>query len=112
MSTDAQTQAIPRISAAAIPRVSTAVIAATDAEIVTPAPAPAAESAATGRDTEKAAPQAAASAPDVEVAGEKQVQQLYEAAMARLNALHDNWAAAIVELRETQVDSGPGEAAA
>jgi hypothetical protein len=114
MSTDAQTQAIPRVAAAAMPRVSAAVFAAPHAEIA--APAPDAETAAPGRDTEIAAPQPAAenaaSAPDAEVAGEEPVQQVYEAAMARLNALHDSWAAAVVELREAQDDSGLGEAAA
>ncbi len=122
VSTDAQTQAIARFPAAAMPGVSAAVIAASDAE--TAAPAPDAETAAPGRDTELAAPQPAAdnaaSAPDAEVAaagsdaevdGEEPVQQVYEAAMARLNALHVSWAAAMVELRESQVDSG-GVAAA
>jgi hypothetical protein len=111
VSTDGQTQAIRRISAAAMPRVSAAVIAAPDAEIA--APAPDAETAAPGPDTKIAAPQPAAenaaSAPDAEVAAEEPVQQVYEAAMARLNALHDSWAAAIVELREAQVDSGLGK---
>jgi hypothetical protein len=115
VSTDAQTQAMPRVSAA--------VIAAPDAEI--PTPTPGAETTAPGRDTEIAAPQPAAenaaSAPGAEVAaagsdaegaGEVPVQQVYEAAMARLNALHDSWAAAMVELREAQVDSGLGKAAA
>jgi hypothetical protein len=126
VSTDAQTQAIARVPGAAMPRVSAAVIAAPDAAIAAPAPASAsdAETVAPGRDTGEAAPQPAAenaaSAPDAEVAaagsdaevdGEEPVQQVYEAAMARLNALHDSWAAAMVELRESQVDSG-GEAAA
>ena len=105
-----------------MPGVSAAVIAASDAE--TAAPPPDAETASPGRDTESAAPQPAenaVSAPDAavadagsgaEVAGEEPVQLVYEAAMARLNALHDSWAAAMVELREAQVDSGPGEAAA
>ncbi|HLM07871.1 MAG TPA: hypothetical protein VK402_22060 [Blastococcus sp.] len=123
VSTDAQTQAIPRVPAAAMPRVSAAVIAAPDAE--TGAPTPDAETAAPGRDTEMAAPQPAAenaaSAPgaevaaagsDAEEAGEEPVQQVYEAAMARLNALHDRWAAAIVELCEAKVDTELGEAAA
>jgi hypothetical protein len=124
VSTDAQTQAIARVPGAAMPRVSAAVIAAPDAAIAAPAPASDAETVAPGRDTGEAAPQPAAenaaSAPDAEVAaagsdaevdGEEPVQQVYEAAMARLNALHDSWAAAMVELRESQVDSG-GEAAA
>jgi hypothetical protein len=59
-----------------------------------------------------AAPQPAASTPDAEVAAESRVQQVYEAAMATLHALHDNWAVAMVELRGAQVDSGLGEAAA
>jgi hypothetical protein len=105
-----------------MPVVSAAVIAAPDGE--TAAPAPHAESAAPGRGTELAATQlaenavsapdaeVAAAGPEAEVAGEEPVQLVYEAAMARLNALHDGWAAAMVELREAQVDSGPGEAAA
>ena len=105
-----------------MPVVSAAVIAAPDAE--TAAPAPRAESAPSGRGTELAATQpaendvsapdaeVAATGPDAEVAGEEPVQLVYEAAMARLNALHDSWAAAMVELRGAQVDSGPGKAAA
>lgn len=115
MSTDAQTQAIPRVSAAVIAR----------AEAETAAAQPDVQAAAPGRDAEIAAPQppaeTAASVPgaqvaaagsDTEGAGEEPVQQVYEAAMVRLNALHDRWAAAVVELREAQVGSEPGEAAA
>ena len=121
MSTDAQTQAIPRVPAAAIRRVWAAVIAAPDAETAAPAPAPAApapdtKTATSAPDTEIAAPQPAgenaAAASDAEVAGEEPVQQVYEAAMARLNALHDSWAAAMVGLRDAQIDSGPVKAAA
>ena len=121
VSTDAQTQAIPRVPAAAIRRVWAAVIAAPDAETAAPAPAPAApapdtKTATSAPDTEIAAPQPAgenaAAASDAEVAGEEPVQQVYEAAMARLNALHDSWAAAMVGLRDAQIDSGPGKAAA
>jgi hypothetical protein len=104
-----------------MPGVSAAVIAASDTK--TAAPPPDAETATPGRDTELAAPQpaentvsasdaaVAAAGSDAEVAGEEPVLLVYEAAMARLNALHDSWAAAMVELRESQVDSG-GEAAA
>jgi hypothetical protein len=112
VSTDAQTQAIPRVSAA--------VIAAAEAQIA--ASRPDVETAAPGRDSGIAGPQpaaeTAASAPgaqvavaasDAEGAGEEPVQQVFEAAMARLNALHDRWAAA---LREAQVDSELKEVAA
>jgi hypothetical protein len=114
VSTDAQTQAIPRVPAAAMPRVSAAVIAAPDTETAArapdtemAAPQPAAENAASAPDAEVAAARS-----DADVAGEAPVQQVYEAAMAKLNALHDSWAAAMVDLRDAQVDSGPGEAAA
>jgi hypothetical protein len=114
VSTDAQTQAIPRVPAAAMPRVSAAVIAAPDAETAAPgrdtqiaALQPAADSAASAPHSE-----VAAAGSDAEVVGEEPVEQVYEAAMARLNAVHDSWAAAMVEYREAQVDSGPGEAAA
>ena len=106
MSTDAQTQSIPRVSAE--------VIAAPDTRTAAPAPdtepaapRPAAENAASPPDAEVAAAGSYA-----EVAGQAPVQQVYEAAMARLNALHDSWAAAVVGLRDAQVDNGPGEAAA
>ena len=115
MTTDAQTQTIPRVSAA--------VIAGAEAEIA--APQPDVKAGAPGRDIEIAAPQpaaenaasasgaqVAAAGSDTEGAGEEPVQQVYEAAMARLNDLHVRWAAAVVDLREAQIDSEPREAAA
>lgn len=53
-------------------------------------------------------------APDLE--GEvaqttESVQEMYEAGMARLEALHDRWAAAIAEVRDAQASGEPGQAA-
>jgi hypothetical protein len=68
--------------------------------------APAAEPAAL-------VPAAEAGAPvhDGEAAQES-VQHMYEVALAKLDALHDGWTAAMGELRELLVDVGSGEAAA
>ena len=88
MSTDPQTQAIPRVAAAAV--------AVTNARVAGPAP-----------DAE-----AAASAPGGEIASEESVEEMYEAARARLEALHDRWATAMAEIREAQASSQPGANAA
>ena len=83
MTTDAPTQAILRVP--------TAVVAVRDPEVA--APAPEAE-------------------PRVEVARTETVQEMYESGLAKLDALHDRWAAAMAELREAQASGEPGEAAA
>jgi hypothetical protein len=88
MSTDPQTQAIARVTAA--------VAAVGNAPVAGPAP-----------DAE-----AAASAPDGEIASERSVEHMYQAGLARLEALHDRWAAAMAEIREMQASSEPGTAAA
>ena len=84
VSTDASTQAIPRVPAA--------VVALADAAAPEPhGDVPSEQSAE-------------ASAPSV--------QEMYEAGLLKLAALHGRWAAAIAELREEQVMDEPGEAAA
>lgn len=110
MSTEAETQAIPRVSAVAtpavaVPAVPAAIIAApptkTDApepEVRDGVPAPDAETTAPG--TEPA------------IAEEASVEHIYAATMARLDAWHDTWTAATAELREPRAESERGEAAA
>ena len=83
MTTDAQTQAISRPPAPVL-AVAEAVIAA---EVAAP------ESAADDAQTES-------------------VQQMYEAGLARLHALHDRWAAAVAEIRGAQPSGEPRKAAA
>jgi hypothetical protein len=43
-----------------------------------------------------------ATAGGVEVPREESVQQLYEAGLAKLHALHGRWAAALAEVREAE----------
>jgi hypothetical protein len=115
VSTDAQTQSIPRVPAL--------VVAVTDARVA--APAPPAEVAAAETDTEAAAPapgaELAVPEPEPEVAApeasteipcEESVEHIYEAGLARLEALHDRWAAAMAEIRQAPASGEPGEAAA
>ena len=124
---DAQTQAIPRTSAAAMPRVPVMIVAVADAEAAAAVPdaaVPVVEAAAAVPDAGEgaAAParEAAAPVPDTGEgaavhdgdAAQESVQHLYEVALAKLNALHDGWAVAMGGLREALVDIGSGEAAA
>ena len=69
----------------AIPRVPTPVVAAREPEVAQPEP---------------------------EVARTKSVQEMYEAALSKMNALHDCWAAAMADIREVQPSGETGEAAA
>ena len=78
MSTGAETQALPRVQSR--------VVAGSDTEVAAPDP-----------DAQVAAPDPA------EAADEESVQQLYEAGLAKLHALHDHWAAAVAEVREAQL---------
>ncbi len=87
MSIDTRTQAIPRAAAADF--------AVTNARVAGPQP-----------------DAAAASAPDGTIVGEESVEQMYEAGRARLAALHDRWATAMAEIRESQASSEPGATAA
>ncbi len=48
----------------------------------------------------------------VDVTPEESSQHLYEAGLAKLNALHDRWADALAEIRGAQTTSVPTEAAA
>jgi hypothetical protein len=97
VSTDAQTQAIPRVLAA--------VVAETDARGVAPAseaevavPEPEAEVTATEQNPE--------------IGCEESVEHYYEAGLAKLAALHDRWATAVAEIRQAPAAGEPGEAAA
>jgi hypothetical protein len=114
VSSDVQTQAIPRVLAAAPPGVPAAVIAAPHIEL--DALTSGAEDTGPGSGEKLAAPERAAesAAPnlDAAVAGKEPVQYVYETAMARLNALHDSWAAAMAEFRVHPLDIEPGKAAA
>ena len=58
-------------------------------------------------DAEVAAPGSGA-----EDARTESVQEMYEAGMAKLEALHDRWAAAVAEIREAQPSGEPQQAAA
>jgi hypothetical protein len=120
VSTDAQTQSIPRVPAA--------VVAVTDARVAAPggdtkvaaaepaarhAPAPASDADA---DAEIAVPEAdaevAAPGPSTEIGCEESVEHIYEAGLARLEALHDRWAAALAEIRQAPAGGEAWEAAA
>lgn len=105
MSTDGQTQSIPRVSTMVMLAVPAATIAAPRTEV--DAPEPEADNA-----VPVPAPETATPGREPAVAGEEPVESIYEAAMARLNTWHDGWAAATAELREARTDSAPGEAAA
>ena len=70
----------------ALPRVPGAVVAASEADATTPVP---------GEDMQ-----------------EKSVQHLYEAGLAKLDALHDRWVAATAEIRDAQAINAPEQAAA
>ncbi len=115
VSIDAQTQAIPRVPAA--------VVAVTDARVA--APGGDAKVAAAGPDTEATAPapeaevavpepeaEVAATEPSTEIACEESVEHMYEAGLAKLAALHDRWAAAMAEIRQTPARGERGKAAA
>jgi hypothetical protein len=69
----------------AIPRVPTPVVAARGPEVAQPEP---------------------------EVARTKSVQEMHEAALSKMKALHDCWAAAMADIREVQPSGETGEAAA
>ncbi len=97
MTTDAQTQAIPRVP--------TAVLAVADAEVA--APDPDAEVAAPDPETEDAAPD-----PETEDARTESIQEMYEAGLVKLDALHERWMAAVAKIREAQTSGEPLEDAA
>jgi hypothetical protein len=114
VSTDAQTQSIPRVPAT--------VTAVTNTRVA--APAPPAEVAAAGPDTEAAAPATAADRavpepeaevgtpePSTDIPCEASVEHIYEASLAKLEALHDHWAAAMAEIRQTPASDQPEAAA-
>jgi hypothetical protein len=123
MTTDAQTQAIPRVSAAMFPvpgaQVATAEpdaeVAAAEPDVNAEAEAKAAEPDVNAEaEGEAAEPdgEVAAAEPSAEVPRGESVQDIYEAGLAKLDALHDRWTAAMAEMREAQVTGGPKEAAA
>jgi hypothetical protein len=84
MTTDVQTQAIPRLP--------TTAVAVPDPEAA---------------DSDPMAPDS-----DSEHAETESVQKMYEAALTKLAALHDRWAAAMTEIREAQTSGEPEAAAA
>ena len=107
VSTDAETQAIPRVPAA--------VAAVTDAQVV-PAPGGDAEVAIAESAAQATAPvpdaEVAAPEPSTEIAREVSVEHIYEAGLAKLEALHDDWAAVMAESRQAPASGEPAEAAA
>ena len=58
------------------------------------------------------APEVAAPDAEAEDARTESAQEMYEAGLAKLHALHHRWAAAVAEIREGQPSGEPGEAAA
>lgn len=110
VSTDAQTQTIPRVPAADMPGVSAAHIAAPHAETDKSTSDAGTESQ---DETAAAVPAAESAAPSRDQAAEKEaVQHAYEAGMARLKAIHGGWRAAMAEFGQGHPDSDLGEAAA
>ena len=122
VTSDAQTQSIPRVPAT--------VAAVTDTRVAAPggdadvtAPAPVAEVAATAAGTGATAPapeaevavperESEAAAASTEIACTDSVQHMYEVGLAKLEALHGRWAAATAEIREAAARHEPGAAAA
>lgn len=92
MTTEAQTQEIPRVP--------TDVLAVAEAEAVTEAEAAVADAGAAAVD------------PEAREARTESVHEMYEAGLAKLHALHDRWAAAVAEIREAQPSGEPQRAAA
>ncbi len=124
MTTDAQTQAIPRVPTAVL-AVADAEVAAPDpdAEVAAPdpdaevaAPDPDAEVAAPDPDAEVAAPdpetEDAAPDPETEDARTESIQEMYEAGLVKLDALHERWMAAVAKIREAQTSGEPLDDAA
>ncbi len=124
VSIDAQTEAIPRIPVAVL-AVHSPQVAAAEPDAAVADAGTNAEISAAASDAEVAASEinaqvatvesdadVAASVPNADVTREKSVQHMYEAGLAKLDALHDRWTAAMAELRKAQVDDGPGELAA
>ena len=100
---------------AAIPRVPAAVTAVTDAR-TNPAPGGDARVTTAEPTTEAAAPapdaEVAALEPSTEIAREVSVEDIYEAGLAKLEALHHRWAAAMAEVRQSSASGELGQAAA
>jgi hypothetical protein len=76
-----------------------------------------AEVAAAATDVDVAAPEEvdADVAPgqlDAEIFRPERVQELYEAALAKLDAMHEGWATALTDLREAPVPGSPEQVAA
>ena len=114
VNTDAQTAAMPRVPAAVAAVTDARVpVSGGDANVAAAEPAPA---AAQAPDTELAAPEpeaeVAAPGPTTELSGEKWVERMYEAGLARLEVLHDGWAAVMAEIRQAPESGEPAEAAA
>ncbi len=110
MSTEAQTQAIPRVPVA--------VACVTGARA--PAPGGDAKVAAAEPATEAAAPppmpepdvDVADFGPSTEIACEVSVEDIYEAGLASLEALHERWSAAMAEVCQAPASGELAEAAA
>ncbi len=123
MSTDAQTRAIPRVPVA-VAAVTDARVPAPGGDVKVAAAEPATEPAAPAPDAEVTVPEpepkpepepeaeVAAPGPGTEVACEVSVEHIYEAGLAKLEALHDRWAAAMAEIRQAPASREPGAAAA
>ena len=115
VSTDAQTAAMPRVPAAvAAVTDARAPVSGGDADVAAAEPAP--KAAAQAPDTELTAPEpeaeVAAPGPSAELSGEKWIEHMYEAGLARLEGLHDGWAAVMAEIRQAPASGKPAEAAA
>ena len=105
VSTDAQTQAIPRVPVAdaAVARIVPAL--GGDAKVA--AAEGAAETASSAPDADVTVPE-----PDAEVACEVSVEDIYEAGLSKLEALHGHWSAAMAEFRQVPARGDLGKAAA
>jgi hypothetical protein len=103
VSTDAQTQTIHGVPAAVVP--------VTDARVATPAP----DTEAAAPDTDVVVPpdaQVVAPEHSTEIACEESVEHIYKTGLAKLEALHDRWGAAMAEIRQAPASDEPGELAA
>jgi hypothetical protein len=113
VSTDAQTQAIPRVPVAAVTH---AGVAALQGDVEVEAAEPATEADAPAPDPEVTVSEldaeVAASGAGSEIGCEVSVERIYEAGIAKLEALNERWAAAMAEVRQAPASGEPGAAAA
>jgi hypothetical protein len=107
VSTDAPTHTIPGVQAAVVPVTNARVATSSGRDAGAAAPALDTEVAVPDPDAQVVAPEHS-----TEIACEESVEYTYRTGLAKLEALHDRWAAAMAEIRQAPASGEPGEAAA